>query len=171
MIFKCTFLDPSVDIDSSNTALSVSIHALLICIILCKSLCWVQVHRSIAPKYLQELFTKNSEHSSRQAQVTTRGQDNLHLPRPLLRKSFSFQGALKYNGLPQEQKQYQHSRTVYTNCSPTVTKPLFFYFLVFCSCLYSIQDRPALKPTLACISFQILCGRICGNFPIKAANH
>ena len=45
----------------------------------------VQVHRSIiktAPKYLQELFTKNSEHSSRQAQVTTRGQDNLHLPRP-----------------------------------------------------------------------------------------
>ncbi len=66
----------------------------------------VQVHRSIiktAPKYLQELFTKNSAHSRRK--VTIRGQDNLHLPRPsteLLRKSFSFQGALKYNALPQE---------------------------------------------------------------------
>ena len=53
----------------------------------------VQVHRSMikdAPKYMQELFTKTSEH--RQAQVSTRGHDNLHLPRlsteRALRKGF-----------------------------------------------------------------------------------
>ncbi len=101
----------------------------------------VQVQRSIvktAPKYLQELFSKNSEHSRRK--VTTRGQDNLHLPRPsteLLRKSFSFQGALKYNALPQELKKtktvYQRSRTVYTNCSLTATSHYF------CLCSYIVS--------------------------------
>ncbi len=68
----------------------------------------IQVHRCIikaAPTYMQELFSKNSDHRS--AQVSTRGLVNLHLPRPsteLLRKSFSFQAALKYNSLPNELK-------------------------------------------------------------------
>ena len=103
----------------------------------------VQVHRSIiktAPKYKQELFTKNSEHS--RSKVTTRGHDH---PLSYSEKASVFKelsSTMRFLKSSRKQKQYQRSRTVYTNCSLTATKPLFFlktpYFLVFCLCSYIV---------------------------------
>ncbi len=95
----------------------------------------IQVHRCIikaAPTYMQELFSKNSDHRS--AQVSTCGLENLHLPRPsteLLRSCF--QGALKYNSLPHELKRI-------------LTVPAFKFLVVcFCFVLFVCHHRTCIK--------------------------